>query len=1244
MTLPIQILILEDDEIDSELILHELRRNGFVPSWRRVDCERDFRDALSPELEMILADFTLPQFDALHALEILKESGLDIPFIVVTGALEERAVECMRRGASDYLLKDRLSRLGGAIHRALDEKELRRENSSFEQAMLESEARFRTIASTATDAIIILKEDGLISFCNAAANSIFGYTKGDLTRQNLEHLIPSCSSTIYKALKEGTGQDGEGVNEGSLFEMDGLRSSGENFPVELSLAEWQLNGEKSYTVIIRDISDRKRAEEALRESEQLFRTVAENAITGIGISDLQENLTYANPALALMLGYSQEELTGKNLSTVTEPGEFNTFIEQTKKRQAGKSGQYETKLKRVDGRQIPVLVSSAPLYDENKVNVGVLAIVTEITELKHAEESLSGALKISAYQRKVLWALSQAGGRVQRAHSQQDLFEVVGREIHELGHQVVIFTLDSERQNLKIAHLTYSPAILAKCKKMLGVSVEDFEIPLTENSLFTELITNPKPHFLEHAIEHIKDAIPPAVRPLASKLAAMLKIDRGIFAPLSVAGVPQGFLWVSGPELSEVDLEAISAFASQMAIAWENSTLFEEVRSSQEQYEGIFEGVQDAILCEDMQGRILAVNQRACNMFGYGRDELLQMNAADLVPDGYLSAISLLEQEGALSEGSFETVRRSANSDLLPVEMTIRVQPIAGKQVVLVVMRDISVRKITEASIERYIHQLEALRTIDLAITSALSLNETLAVLLKHLTSELEIDAACVLLFDSASRTLRFSAGLGFHTEALKCTNIPLGEGYAGKVAQSHQRLFILDLMKEPGGFTASEQVNQEGFRSYICLPLIAQGQLRGVLELFTRELMTPNDEWLEFLGMLATQAAIAIDNSTYYAQLEQHSVELEQAVQQATIELSRSHDQLDAILNNSPETILLLSPEGEIGMANAAARVALGFSAGELVGTFVFDLIEAGMVSDFRKILEKVFHSASEQRLELIALRKDTTSFESEISLSPITEGASVAAAVCMIRDVSAWKELGRMKDAFVSNVSHELRTPITSMRLHHSLLSLNPEKSKIYLERLDREITRLDDLIEDLLRLSRLDQGRVEMQLEKIDLNRMVAETVEDRIPIAESNGLGVIYNAYPETAFVNADEGLLAQVLSVLLTNAINYTPAGGRITVSVDRENTSGSPRYGFKVLDTGLGIDPEERSHLFERFFRGKSGRNSGAPGTGLGLAIAQEIMQLHHGRIEVHSSGVAGEGTEFSVWLAAVDETAGRIE
>ncbi|MBN1122664.1 MAG: GAF domain-containing protein [Anaerolineae bacterium] len=227
----------------------------------------------------------------------------------------------------------------------------------------------------------------------------------------------------------------------------------------------------------------------------------------------------------------------------------------------------------------------------------------------------------------------------------------------------------------------------------------------------------------------------------------------------------------------------------------------------------------------------------------------------------------------------------------------------------------------------------------------------------------------------------------------------------------------------------------------------------------------------------------------------------------------------------------------------------------------------------------------------------------------------------------------LSRVKDEFVSNVSHELRTPITSLKLYLHLLELKPEQSATYFPILQREAARLEHIIEDLLLLSRIDQRHQTLKKKTGNLNDLVDQYVSDRKLIASQNSIELSVETTPGLPDIQMDIRLIGQVLGVLLTNALSYTPAGGSVTVQTCHESFHEQEWIGFCVQDTGPGISLEEQARIFERFFRGESGYRSGSPGTGLGLAIAKEILDQHAGLIEVESAGIPGEGTMFNVWL-----------
>ena len=225
------------------------------------------------------------------------------------------------------------------------------------------------------------------------------------------------------------------------------------------------------------------------------------------------------------------------------------------------------------------------------------------------------------------------------------------------------------------------------------------------------------------------------------------------------------------------------------------------------------------------------------------------------------------------------------------------------------------------------------------------------------------------------------------------------------------------------------------------------------------------------------------------------------------------------------------------------------------------------------------------------------------------------------------------RVKSEFIANINHELRTPLTNLVLYYQLLRSQPNnKTEERLDVIGRELQRLRSLIEDLLNLSHLDLGYVTFRPVLCDLNGLITSLINDRQELARDRGLTLRTELQQDLEPVFLDEPTMVQAVSNLLTNALNYTPSGGKVSIRTIRAHEDGVPKVGFSVEDTGLGINAVDLPHLFERFYRGAAGRQTGAPGTGLGLAIVKQVVDHHHGRIEVQS-GADGHGTRFTIWL-----------
>jgi PAS domain S-box-containing protein len=227
------------------------------------------------------------------------------------------------------------------------------------------------------------------------------------------------------------------------------------------------------------------------------------------------------------------------------------------------------------------------------------------------------------------------------------------------------------------------------------------------------------------------------------------------------------------------------------------------------------------------------------------------------------------------------------------------------------------------------------------------------------------------------------------------------------------------------------------------------------------------------------------------------------------------------------------------------------------------------------------------------------------------------------------------RLKSDFIANINHELRTPLTNLILYHQLLRNQPTiKAAERLDVIGRELQRLRSLIEDLLNLSRFDLGHVRFNPIERDLNTLVESLVGDRRALAEQRGLILRTELWPGLRPIMLDEATLQQAVSNLLTNALNYTPSGGEVLVRTLRDRRDGEEWVGFSISDTGLGINEEDFPHLFDRFYRGKAGLQSGAPGTGLGLSIVKQVVEQHGGRLEVANAS-GGTGAVFTAWLPA---------
>ncbi len=301
MTKPLRVLIVEDNEDDATLLVRTLRHGGFDPVYTRVDNARDLRAALSESpWEMIICDHAMPQFDSFAALALVKETGFDMPFIVVSGMIgEEVAVATMKAGAHDYLMKDKLLRLVPAIERELHEAEERRQRRQTEEALQESEARYRVLVEQSLAGIYIIQE-GRFRYVNPKFAEIFGYTPDEIittVRQGHDLFAEENRAWVQARLLARE----QGEVESDSYAFRGQRKDGTLIEVEIHGSTMTLGGKPAVIGILLDITERTQMEEARQHLEEQLRQSQKMEALGTLAGGVAHEF---NNILAGMLGYT----------------------------------------------------------------------------------------------------------------------------------------------------------------------------------------------------------------------------------------------------------------------------------------------------------------------------------------------------------------------------------------------------------------------------------------------------------------------------------------------------------------------------------------------------------------------------------------------------------------------------------------------------------------------------------------------------------------------------------------------------------------------------------------------------------------------------------------------------------------------------------------------------------------------------------------------------------------------------
>ncbi|MBI5297919.1 MAG: PAS domain S-box protein [Chloroflexi bacterium] len=628
------------------------------------------------------------------------------------------------------------------------------------------------------------------------------------------------------------------------YEARMIRKNGSLYPVQMDVVSVRdADGKLLYRVATQqDISARKRAEQILRESETRFSKIFRASPIGINIFRLADGRSLdVNDSFLELVGYSREELIGRSAA------ELNLFVDLEARavwmeqlRGGHSVRNQDARIRRKSGEIRDALAS----FDVININGEPMALViaADITERKQAELKLE-----------------------ESEHFNQATIDGLATNLCVLDEYGNVLKVNRSWIDFAEANPP-APSNYCVGSNYLEVCDQAANAGLEEAALFAE------------------------------GLRAVLRGERSQFNLEYACHEPCGESRWFNAHVTSFNADR----RLRVAIAHENiterKTAEQNVRQSEETYRYLFANQPFAMWIYDLETlAFLEVNEAAIARYGYSRAEFLQMTLKDIRPPEELPLLmenlSKPRQVMEYSEGWHHLLK---DGRLIEVAITSHVIQFGERAAVLVVAQDITERKQAENQVRIQLERISALNEIEHAISSSLDMRLSLDILLGEVRSQLGVDAASIQLFNPAAQSLDYVVGKGFRSPVIPQPRLRLGEGLAGQVGLERKLLRVSDLGEVQTRYKHTEALRKDEFKEYFGVPLIAKGTLKGVLEIFHRTPLNPDQNWVKYLETLGGQAAIAIDNVQLFEGLQQSNLELITAYDATIAGWSRAMDLRD--------------------------------------------------------------------------------------------------------------------------------------------------------------------------------------------------------------------------------------------------------------------------------------------------------------------------------------------------------------
>ncbi len=551
------------------------------------------------------------------------------------------------------------------------------------------------------------------------------------------------------------------------------------------------------------------------------------------------------------------------------------------------------------------------------------------------------------------------------------------------------------------------------------------------------------------------------------------------------------------------------------------------------------------------------------------------------------------------------------------------------------------------AALEHEQRNTETLLRILTEVSASLDLDRTLSRTLALLNEATGAEQSTIMLLLPEDNLLHYRSGYGYVTQtmqeetqrAAEAVTLKIGEGLAGWVVKYRQPVMVEDLYQDPRWVVSQGSQNH---RSSVAAPLIVGEDVIGSIMVFHRHVGFFSQDVLEMVKAIGSQVAISINNSQLYELIRDQAERLGSMLRQQQVESSRQ----TAILEAVADGVLVTDPNNFITFVNVSAEKILSMSNSQLVDN---------PLENFAGLFGRSTHTwiqtirewsdnpggqhAGETYAEQISMDNGHVVL---VHLAPIIWHTEFLGTVSIFRDITHEVEVDRLKSEFVTTVSHELRTPMTSIRGYVDVLLMGAagalsEGQSHFLGIIKNNTERLNILVNDLLDISRIEAGRVNLSFQLVDMRQVAEEIISNMQKRSEGDEkpMSFVVDASDVLPRALADPDRIKHVLTNLVDNAYNYTPVNGQVTISLHAKN---GHELQVDVKDTGVGVAIEQHERVFERFFRGEDPLVLATPGTGLGLSIVKQLVEMHHGKIWMNSTGIPGEGSTFSFTIPVEKE------